>query len=225
MKTKTCEYCGGSFGYSPKTFEGSNIPEMFAPKNCPPCSRLLSEKQKFDDDLKKKAGRELTWLAMCPPIYRNTDVARLPESAKKVLGWKLNPKGLMIAGDTGKGKTRAAFLVMEKLHLEGCSMEIFHGNAFAHQCAINFGEMNGEKWIAELARRKVVFFDDLGKFKMTERVEAELFGLIEMRIANLLPVIVTTNLSGEDLKSKMTSDRGEPLVRRLREFCEVVLFS
>lgn len=198
--------------------------EVFLPKNCVPCSKKIDEEMSALEKKEREFRFKSNWKEMCPPLYRDTDLKRLPKQARKVMEWEFGSQGLMIAGDTGKGKTRAAFLLMERLHSEGLSVGIFHGNSFSHQCAVKFFESNGERWIAELANRKVVFFDDLGKFKMTERVEAELFGLIEMRIANLLPVIVTTNMTGGELKGKMTSDRGEPLVRRLCEFCETVIF-
>ena len=193
------------------------------PTFCGSCVEAERALEKSNEEKRNQFHRAESWKSMCPPIYQETEIARLSKQAQKVIDWEYNSKGLMIAGDTGKGKTRAAFLLMHKIHMQGMSVEIFHGNSFAHQCAINFGEMNGEKWIAEISRRKVVFFDDLGKFKLTERVEAELFGLIEIRMAHKRPIIATTNLTGDALKGKMTSDRGEPLVRRLRECCEIVL--
>jgi len=75
-----------------------------------------------------------------------------------------------------------------------------------------------------LATVDVLFFDDFGKMKFTERVESELFAVIEKRTANCLPLILTTNFTGETLEERMTLDRGVPLVRRLREFCVDVSF-
>jgi DNA replication protein DnaC len=71
----------------------------------------------------------------------------------------------------------------------------------------------------------LIYFDDLGKLKLTERAEAELFGLIERRCANGCPIIATTNDTGETLSSRMTDNRGEAMVRRLREFCETIRFT
>jgi DNA replication protein DnaC len=75
-----------------------------------------------------------------------------------------------------------------------------------------------------LARAEVLFFDDLGKVPLTERVEAEFFALIERRMARQLPITVTSNMTGDDLAAKASTDRGRPLIRRLREFCRVVVF-
>lgn len=220
-KTKKCATCRTEFEYEPHFLASDR--EIVSPETCSVCAEIERKKLFDEEEKRQRFYRAESWKAMCPPLYQETEVARLPKQTQKVIAWEYNPKGLMIAGDTGKGKTRAAFLLMKKIHMQGLSVEIFHGNSFAHQCAINFGEMNGEKWIAEIARRKVVFFDDLGKFKLTERVEAELFGLIEIRMAHKRPIIATTNMTGDALKDKMTGDRGEPLVRRLRECCEIIV--
>jgi DNA replication protein DnaC len=70
----------------------------------------------------------------------------------------------------------------------------------------------------------VVFLDDVGKCRLTERGEAELFGLVENRTANGKPIIATTNFVGDSLANTMRGETGQPLVRRLREFCDCIAF-
>lgn len=215
MKTLTCDDCKLDFVYSPRFIFDR---ETTSPKFCPDCNhkRLLKER-----------GLILAeqWQQMCPPLYKLTDPKKLqPEKLAQILNWVYGPKGLVLHGTTGTGKTRIATLLMKQLFMAGRSVAMFYGMDFAHLCAKKFGEFQGEDWIDSVARKDVVFFDDLGKFPLTERIESELFGLIECRLLNLKPVIITTNFVGEALESKMTADRGEPLVRRLREFCESVAF-
>lgn len=219
MVTNLCHTCGEEFIY--------DLPEIlhWKPVNCPACRELEDAERASREQHEIHRQRRDEWRAMCPTIYRQTDRARLPKAATdKVMAWKYGPKGLVLHGKTGRGKTRAAFLLMERLHMEGRSVAVFHGNAFGHQCSERFGAFEGEAWIDGLACKDVVFFDDLGKFKLTERVEAELFGLVEMRVAWRRPIIATLNLGGDSLAGKLTGDRGEPMVRRLREFCEPVAF-
>lgn len=126
----------------------------------------------------------------------------------------------MLRSTTGTGKTRAAYLLLHRLHFqEGQLVVALHGNIFAHDCAQQFGNQTGEAWIENLCCSDAIFLDDLAKFKLTERVEAELFGPIETCLANRLPVFVTTNHVGKTLEAKLTDGRGAPLVRRLRGFC------
>lgn len=222
MATTNCVACGAEVAYEPRFPEK---PDMFKPRTCKPCGEKDADKVRQDENARKVADRKCSWKKLCPTIYQETDASRLPKGpTEEVLAWKFGRRGMVLHGPTGRGKTRAAFLLMERLHLEGRSVAVFHGNDFAHQCAEKFGDCRGEEWIASLAKEDVVFFDDLGKFKMTERVEAELFGLIEMRVAWARPIVVTANFSGKSLAEKMTDDRGESFVRRLKEFCDVVEF-
>lgn len=175
-----------------------------------------------------KEQRVIDWNAICPLIYdaTETDISRLnPELVDAVQKWTYRRTGLIICGPTRTGKTRAAWMLLRRLYVDEARwIETFTSVSFAHECSERFGSGDGagEAWIRRLAKADVVFFDDLGKFKMTERVEAELFGLIEDRTSWGRPVIATMNLTGEQLQNILSDNRGEPLVARLREFCDIV---
>ena len=224
MGTTNCVKCGAKFSYEPIMIGGREF--MAGSQNkCPSCQREADAKEKELERKQRDGELKEQWKLICPPLYQRTVQSRLPKVATdKVLSWKFGPKGLVLYGGTGKGKTRAAFLLLERLHMSGVKVVVFHGNSFAHQCALRFGDFSGEEWIEALSKIDLVFIDDLGKFKLTERVEAELFGLIETRMAWDRPMIFTVNHDGDSLADKMTTDRGEPMVRRLREFCESIKF-
>ena len=146
-----------------------------------------------------------------------------------MLAWRYGGRGLLLHGETGRGKTRAAWLLLRRLHDQGRSITAFDCVSFGHECVRRCRDSHGndehvERWADNLATVPVLFLDDFAKEKLTERVEVELFGLIERRTANCLPIILTTNFVGEALEAKLSPDRGAPLVRRLREFCEDVCF-
>jgi DNA replication protein DnaC len=71
-------------------------------------------------------------------------------------------------------------------------------------------------------RAEILFIDDIGKEKYTERVESEFYDLIETRTAHLRPILWTANTSGAGLEAMMSPDRGAPILRRLREFTEII---
>jgi DNA replication protein DnaC len=94
---------------------------------------------------------------------------------------------------------------------------------FERWCHRSF-EKDGDarKQIAECHSAKVLFIDDIGKEKYTERVESEFYDLVEHRTSHLSPILWTANATGQELEQMMGEDRGVPVVRRLREFTEII---
>lgn len=227
QKTVPCQKCGKEFTYERVLYDGY---EPFPRQHCDPCIDAAQEQRKREDEQRAKAEKEQflreSWERLCPPLYRKTDAARLPqEPLNKMLAWEYGPQGILMHGATGRGKTRAMYLLLRKLHKEGRKIEVIRPGHFAHECMNRFSiDGDGPAWIERLMRVEVLFLDDFGKERFTERGESEMFTLIEGRTAECRPILATMNFGGEALASKLTEDRGEPLVRRLREFCEAIEF-
>lgn len=73
----------------------------------------------------------------------------------------------------------------------------------------------------------LLIIDDLGKDKATEWSVAQLFDVIDDRVANNLPMIITSNHSMIDLKDRLTPRDGddvlaESIVDRINEACKLV---
>ncbi len=196
------------------------------PMTCDKCREEQEAQEETAEAARVKAHREETWGRACPPLYLNTDPMRLNQDRlAEVLAWEYGAGGLLLVGPTDTGKTRCAYLLLKRLWDAGRNVEMFDCAAFGHEVGRRFRDGGGEDWTDSLAHTEVVFLDDLGKVPFTERAEAELFTLIERRCANMLPLIVTSNMTGQELARKATVDRGAPMVRRLREFCRVVVFT
>lgn len=198
-------------------------------KLCDECAKRdvmeRAQREEAEREKQRLAAAEQRWQKICPPGYQRSDLSRLPHKQfERVMGWQVGPRGLLLIGPTGGCKSRCAWLLVRRLLNDGANIEAFDCMSFAHAATRHFRSGTGEDWIERLCRTDIVFFDDLGKMPFTERVEAELFGLIEYRTSHDLPVIATMNMVGDDLVAKASRDRGEPMVRRLREFCEVVSF-
>lgn len=200
----------------------SDVPGI---KECPACDSLRMDWDSALAEERRRRRAKDEWTRLCPPSYRKTEPARLPaKPLADILAWRYGPRGLLAIGPTDEGKTRSMFLLLRRLLDEGREIRAFDCAAFGHECGRRFMDGTGADWTDALAQVEVCFFDDLGKVPMTERVESELFAVVERRTANELPILATSNLTGADLVGKASADRGAPLVRRLREFCEVVVF-
>jgi DNA replication protein DnaC len=114
---------------------------------------------------------------------------------------------------------------MRKGFNQGLSCQFMSHNQFSKLVMDAFsGEIKAEprKRLDFLGKIHLLLIDDLGKAPSTERADAELEELIEVRGANMLPTFWTANGSGEWLIKRFGPDRGDALVRRLAEFSIVV---
>jgi DNA replication protein DnaC len=169
------------------------------------------------------------WEAICPPIYRDTDLARInARCAQVALEWDASGVvGIGILGTTGAGKTRALYHAMQRAHRLGRSCAAISHNAFSRAVGVAFSGEGADRAEArhrleQLRRAQVVLIDDLGKAPSTERTDAELEDLVEERTANRRPILWTSNGSAGWLAKRLGNDRGEPFVRRLSEFSTIV---
>lgn len=214
---KTCKICG-------QEFEPFGVNESIAAliAACAECSDAEIQSRSHAPTVQPW---EAQWREVCPPLYQDTDKAKLPpERLKIVSGWQYGPRGMVLVGKPGTQKTRCAWLLVGRMLREGRKVSAFDAVDFELDCSEKFFRGEGKAWVNYLANVDLVFFDDLGKCKLTERVESTLFGLFEKRIANKKPILATTNDTGATLEGRMSEGRGSALVRRVREFCECVNF-
>jgi DNA replication protein DnaC len=225
MVTKTCVTCEEPF--DALTYE-INGREVFSKRVCDKCKAQQIrdlEEQRQQAALRQREG---LWERICPPLYRNSDRSRIPAPFLTAASdWSYSPKGLGFVGSAGKGKTRSAFLLLQKHFFEGRSCTAISSTRLARYCMEQFSDDKHTKTIAsdqisECRSADILLIDDLGKSKMTERCETELFDILEFRTSYESPTIWTANARGNELLAMMSPDRGEPILRRLAEFSEIV---
>jgi len=175
--------------------------------------------------------REDTIRAICPTIYMETEQARLnQERLQSVMAWQYGATGLLLAGNTGTGKTRCAWELIKRLIREGRKVTAFDGMGWGIAVSAAFGEPSRtDQWVSAMCKCDVLFIDDLFKAKMTEAQELAIYGVFERRGAWKKPIICTTNTSGAAIMERMTDagreDRMRPLLRRMSEFCQIITFN
>lgn len=175
--------------------------------------------------------------ATCPPAFREFSI-RHPAAVKYqqaidcILGWQSGPRGLMAAGPTGRCKTRAAWALIRRLAYEnGVLVRAYHAQDFFSALAgeVKYGRDEAAAWIDRKAWHPVVFIDDFGQEALLANREDWAQGwwlrFVDLRLERGLPLIITTNLTAEGIADSQASGiRGDPLLRRLREICNVVRF-
>lgn len=228
-----CKTCGlefMSFGFMPFPETGKIFRQQF----CSACMTAKAEEQAGIARTKESGRRRDFWNEHCPEEFRTdeeggkTDIIRVKTEQplyQKAMAWEMGSKGLLLAGPSGTSKTRIAWRIIRR--------EFDFGNSFMAMKAHRFGleavdlQMSGgfKDWFDRLVKTKILFLDDFGKGRFTDAVESHWFALLDERTERGRPIIVTTNSTSDELKARMSEDRGEPLIRRLRDYCHVIDFT
>ena len=215
---KPCRECGS-------LFTPDFLPHLV--HVCQVCSERhsIEESRRMARESEQRVQRN--WETVCPAQYRETDTKRLPHQAafQRVMRWQLGPRGLLLNGPTGAGKSRCAW-VMLKREYENRHRVLAMDHSIGFRYAERFANSAAEaaSWIDRLASVEILFLDDIFKAKMTDSLEQCLFTVIATRCEEKRPTICTMNDTSDSLKARLSPDRGAALIRRLVESSEHVSF-
>jgi hypothetical protein len=223
--TFTCRSCGKDRPYDRSLMLDGTL----KPTICSSCIIKACDADKRE----REAARHAAFLTLCPDIYQRTDPDRpgFPKAKlARIMAWQYGPRGIAAHGETRRCKSRCLWLLIQRLIMEGRSVAAMTGGQLGRSCAeaLSEGGAAPRDWFDHLATIDVLFIDDLDKAKFTDRVLAELFDIIETRVAHELPILITTNATGDTLTDKMKTEgagfAAEPLIARIREFCDPISF-
>ena len=164
----------------------------------------------------------------CPFEYLDTDPRELPypKQFAEVMAYEFDPRGLMLYGDTGGGKSRSAWYLMARLHEEGKSTMGIDCQKMANLAQEKFKDGTGYQWVEQMVMTDVLLLDDLGNESKGERGEGTLFTVIKRRSEAGRPVIVTTQKTGTQIHAlARNKERALAMVRRLTTKCDTIIFA
>lgn len=217
----TCNACGGGFIALATSMGGRAIA---AQSYCDPCLEEMRANEAANAEARPAAYLQ-AWESLTPAEYRDHKPDLLPESAKPLrqAAYKWTEQGvpmwLVLVGPKGLGKTRIAFQALKLVGKKGGSMRYVRASQLDKWASGQFQDgSNGAHEIQRCHTARWLFIDDLGKGKLTERAEAELYDLIEHRHANRMPLILTSNLEIEKLPW-CSVDRGSAIAGRVLDNC------
>jgi len=233
---KTCK-CGASFTveayetYGPDSLQNSlNRLRASIQSTCPACRQAEQEQRAQREKEQERQRRLSAWIYFAPSYFQNPEEHKdkcLGSYVEAVNAWEPDErgKGLFIMGTVGTGKTTAAWMAIKKAFFQGSSCKAIESSDFSQRIAALYSRDSAEAydWIQELIHADFLLIDDLGKGKLTERVEEALFSVINGRMLRIAPTIITSNHDKNSFLKQWSDDRGAAILRRIKETSIVVI--
>ena len=189
------------------------------------------------------------WDELCPPDYRSTGWRDHPELSP-LCRWvakhwwlagperdaRLGPdgapvfgkeRGLGLFGPTGRGKTRAMYAILKRLHFAGVRCFAVQAIQFAEAAMLiaeraPWAERHPALELIRLCHRvPVLLFDDLGKENSTPAVAKAIHDLVEERKAFHRTLLWTSERTDDELAQFLGKNYADGIVRRIGEITRI----
>ena len=124
------------------------------------------------------------------------------------------PKGLLLHGTVGTGKTYASACVANELMNSGKTVLVMQLGLYLNKLQREWAEAEKEV-LKQVAECDLLVIDDFGAEKVSEFVIEKTFNLIDTRYRAEKPIIITSNLNLKQIENKFT----ERVADRISEMC------
>ncbi len=192
------------------------------------CSCMAKERDAFEER-KRQEERERNrrtcfdgsmMMACTFESSKQAELLTLAENyAKNFSQFRKEGKGLLFYGVVGTGKSHLAACIANRLIDDGCKVLMTNFTTIVNKLQ--------EKWegrqayIDSIMKYDLLILDDLGAERSTEYMQEQVYNIVDARYRTGLPMIITTNLTGNELKNP--SDIGNARIYdRILEKCHPV---
>ncbi len=139
--------------------------------------------------------------------------------AKNFSTFRQEGKGLLLYGTVGTGKSHMAACIAN--HLIDHDQKVLMTN-FATMVNVLQSSFDGrQEYINSLNKYALLILDDLGAERKSEFMQEQVFNIIDARYRSGLPMIITTNLTAEEMK-KPSEIGNSRIYDRILERCHPV---
>ena len=175
------------------------------------------------------------WDAECPKLFQRIIKSEInppkidSDTIARVARWTWSPRGMILVGNSGLGKTTALWALFRNLEEAGTTADYWSSVELGKEISRCQRDLESAH---HLTSKSVLIIDDLGKEKVSNTAAGLWWRLIDIRYERQLPMIISTRFTGQDFEDRFSaqSDRvGEPVIagdirRRLRDMCQVIAF-
>jgi DNA replication protein DnaC len=156
-----------------------------------------------------------------PAAFYDTIEAKLAVQMQEAVKNYKPDQSYLLHGITGTGKTRTAWLMFNRgwnnAYPKNC--EFLTMRKLEQKIEEGFEKRSHGEVIDRLVNCAVLALDDLGKERLTARMESDLFAIIDERTSNNRPTIITTNYNGNGLLDRFNnSETGAAIIRRIKDY-------
>lgn len=132
--------------------------------------------------------------------HSNPELSKIGRNYVKNFREFLNEgKGLLLYGSVGTGKTYISACIANSLISDGYSALMTNFGRIVNQMQGSFSEK--QNVLESFNRYSLLVLDDLGAERSTEYIQEMVYNIVDWRYRSGKPMIVTTNLTGEQMKA------------------------
>lgn len=223
-------YCGNC--NTPKQTKIMFKGEELKPMCLCECMKKEKEKEREKENIKKIEEirkRSFFDLELCTYTFENDNTynKKITDLCKRYIEkWEEMKKdniGLMFWGDTGTGKTYFAACIANYLINKSERISMKSLPELLNELS-NFEIKNKNEYIDDICNVDLLIIDDLGSERQSEYAMEIVYDIINTRYLKKKPLIVTTNITLDEMK-KTSNLKLKRIYSRILEMCVPVLFS